>query len=177
MSGYQQSIEQFCNRTLTLHPVYLNNQQAGHHQALANNFPLTRHLCEDGYFAPIAKAYQQYTAQRDWDINTYGEDFPQWLSDQQFGPKATLKDWPLLGELAAFEYQLIALYYQLTSCCEQQPLACADQLLPALQHFHPYLNLNTADLQQSRFNLTLRLSEESFSIDVTTPEQQGEQHG
>ena len=176
MSGYQHSLEQFCQGPLQQHPVYHNNQQAGHVQALSNNYPLTRHLCSDHYFFPLAKAYQHHTLQSDWDINIYGEDFPQWLSDQQYGPTATLKDWSLLSELAAFEYQLIILYYQLKTYCPQQPLAYADQLLPALQHFHPYLDCSAADSQQNCFDLTSHLSANGFSISVENPLSPGGYH-
>lgn len=37
--GYHHLLEQFCHHTLQQHPIYRNNQLAGHIQALVNNYP------------------------------------------------------------------------------------------------------------------------------------------
>lgn len=164
--AYQQSLDQFCQQTLAQHPVYANNQRASHYQALANNLPLTHHLCGDDDFYALAECFRQHNDQHHWDINTHGEQFPLLLDHQQYGVKADSKDWSLLSQVATFEYQLIALYYQQKTACMQQPLPHAEQLLPALQHFHPYLDISAASQRNTCFDLIYHLTDDHFSIRV-----------
>lgn len=175
-AGYQQSLDQFCQQTLAQHPVYANNQRASHCQALASNLPLTHHLCGDEYFFPLAECFRQHNDQNHWDINTYGEQFASLLDSQQYGVKAEHKDWSLLSQVATFEYQLIALYYQQKTVCRQQPLPHAEQLLPALQHFHSYLDISAADLQHTTFDLIHHLTDDHFSIRVENSAATGNSH-
>lgn len=154
--GYHHLLEQFCHHTLQQHPIYRNNQLAGHIQALVTNYPLTHHLCGEELFYPLAQQYiihhdrqhqhqHRHQHQQRWDINQFGNGFCDWLAQQQFGPKANEKDWLLLADIAKVEYHILGFYYQITPTYQANNtvlpfrLAHADQIFPGLKHFHPQL--------------------------------------
>lgn len=65
----------------------------------------------ENIFNALCMAYAKNYPSNHWDINIYGQHFPQLLSAQSNNPRAAKYPWLKLGKTALIEYTLCLCYY------------------------------------------------------------------
>lgn len=91
--------------------TYSNNLLAAHQNALKNHFLATRLSMEPSLFTALAQVYVQHYPAMAWDINLYGEQFPNLIAQQTRSAKAQAYNWLWLASLASIEYAICKVYY------------------------------------------------------------------
>ncbi len=156
---------------------YSNNVYGGRRAVLESNFPALHRVLGAALFQPLAVAYAKHYPSRDWDINLYGELFPQLLAAQVNSPRADEVDWQALAQLAALEYIMLRCYYArggansaaLTVPLEQwQSAAGLTQLAAALRAGHPFarLQVDAPDTATAKPCLQATVARRDYHIQV-----------
>jgi len=113
-NNYASALGDFSGAILNSHPEvspYTNNYLGGHALALAKTFPTVSELLGPNTFAALARVYIQYHPPLQWDLNLYGDHFPQWIKAQTQSPRAADFEWEILSTLARVEYAITRVYY------------------------------------------------------------------
>ena len=90
--------------------VYRNNYSTGLTDALGHIFPSCKKYLGEDLFSALAVVYSQLNPSKHWDINQYGEHFPELIAAQQPHKYRSI-DWKTAGYLAKIEYALNNAYY------------------------------------------------------------------
>lgn len=98
---------------------YATNRLASRVGVLALVYPAVAVQLGTEVMTALSQAYAAHYDSPHWDINRYGEQFPQLLVAQQYGARASHYDWQALAALAKVEYQLCELYYAESLSVEQ----------------------------------------------------------
>lgn len=144
---YRQQIHAFVNDVHTgLQPVYANNIQQIHEQALKLNFPcLSEALCGvlgEAQFKALTQVYVLHYPATAWDINQYGADFASLLAVQQ-APLAEGESWSTFADLAALEHAVVLAYYANDACQVEFTLSSngVARYQQALLNAYPFLQI------------------------------------
>ena len=128
---------------------YTNNYRTGHASALRNAYPLVCSTLGATTFAALAQVYVTHYPPARWDLNLYGEQFPELLQAQEQGGRASEIDWRLTAATARIEYAITQAYYAedaLTHGTAPALLAAtpgvkAPHLTTDLQQQHPFADI------------------------------------
>lgn len=118
---YNQSLEKFVssvngNATVendfvgNIKPYQINQRMLALN-VLRNNFPTVERILGDTVFTSLAQVYGKYYPSTWWDVNIFGDQFPEFLASQINSVKADAYDWALIAEIAQLEYAFIDRYY------------------------------------------------------------------
>lgn len=121
--------------------VYQNNVQSVHEQALASNYPCVQQ-CVGSLFGSLSTVYAEHYSAKAWDINLYGDQFPDFIAAQRVDAPWP---WGFVATLALLERHLLLVYYaekdEAWELCLPYNLAgFADHL----QQYYPFLLLNVS---------------------------------
>lgn len=146
--NYAESLQSFCDAVIENKKevaAYGNNYRGAHIRALQNTYLTVQHYLAPNIFSALAFTYVQYYPPTQWDLNIYGEDFPELLAAQTKSSKANEVDWMLLAMIARIEYAISRAYYGYTG--KPEPLspytrsANNDKFIIRLQKEHPYTKI------------------------------------
>jgi hypothetical protein len=90
--------------------IYRNDYLARMQSVLMENFPMTHWVLGDELFLPLSQDYVRRTPSIGWDINVYGEHFPQFIQDANI--EVIVKNLPFIFELASFERANLEFFHQ-----------------------------------------------------------------
>lgn len=153
--------------------VYSHNQLAVHQGALENNFLTTRSLMEPSLFDALAQVYVKHYPATDWDINLYGEQFPELIAQQHRSSKAHACNWQWLASIASIEYAICQIYYADNGNFERdgayliEPFMFknSENIASLLQQHHPYITIaavldpnNTIKLWRDNYHIRIENS-------------------
>ncbi|MCL1140514.1 DNA-binding domain-containing protein [Shewanella pneumatophori] len=94
--------------------IYQNNAFQAQLNALQQTFPVCHIVVGELCFSQLAKRYTLQYPLRDLNLNSYGQNFPGWLT-QEITNYSAFKDLAYLGELAQLEWQINQSYYAMDS--------------------------------------------------------------
>jgi hypothetical protein len=150
--NYPETLQRFCEAVLASDPLlapYSNNYIGGHIGALEQTFPALKQLTGDTVFTALARVYLRHYPPLYWDINLYGDAFPELVGAQAKGSRGEDFDWPTLSTLAAVEYALTRLYYADNSESDPEQtlwVDAAESSLPdpgeLLRPFYPFASFH-----------------------------------
>ena len=146
--SYAESLRNFCDAVLNDNKkvaVYSNNYRGAHRLALQNIYLTVQHYLDANIFSALTLVYVQHYPPTHWDLNIYGEGFPELLAAQAQSIKAEEADWTLLATLARIEYAISRVYYGYTEQYEPIPpylkAIKSTDLVCELQKKHPYTKI------------------------------------
>ena len=146
--SYAESLRNFCDAVLSDNKkvaVYSNNYRGAHRLALQNIYLTVQHYLDANIFSALTLVYVQHYPPTHWDLNIYGEGFPELLAAQTQSVKAEEADWTLLATLARIEYAISRVYYGYTEQYEPIPpylkAIKSTDLVSELQKKHPYTKI------------------------------------
>ena len=97
----------FCDAVLAAEPAvrpYTRNYIQGHVRALGRIYPRVAEQLGEERFRALAAVYTRHYGASHWDLNLYGERFPELVAAQVHGGKSAEVDWQRLARLAEKEY-------------------------------------------------------------------------
>ena len=155
--SYAESLQNFCDAVLNDNKkvaVYSNNYRGAHRLALQNIYLTVQHYLDANIFSALTLVYVQHYPPTHWDLNIYGEGFPELLAAQTQSIKAKEADWKLLATLARIEYAISCVYYGYAEQYEQIPpylkAINSTDLVSELQKKHPYTKIaDDLDINQA----------------------------
>ena len=155
--SYAESLRNFCDAVLNDNKkvsVYSNNYRGAHRLALRNIYLTVQHYLNANIFSALTLVYVQHYPPTHWDLNIYGEGFPELLAAQTQSVKAEEADWTLLAMLARIEYAISHVYYGYTEQYEPIPpylkAIKSTDLVSELQKKHPYTKIaDDLDINQT----------------------------
>ncbi len=155
--SYAESLRHFCDAVLNDNKkvaVYSNNYRGAHRLALRNIYLTVQHYLDANIFSALTLVYVRHYPPTHWDLNIYGEGFPELLAAQTQSVKAEEADWTLLATLARIEYAISRVYYGYTEQYEQIPpylkAINSTDLVAELQKKHPYTKIaDNLDINQT----------------------------
>jgi hypothetical protein len=174
-SSYAASLSQFAERVLNGDPSvtpYRNNYIGVHAAALENTFLMVKALLGEPVFAALASVYAQHYPASFWDLNRFGDQFPDFLRVQALGPRGDQVHWAFMASIADLEYAIAMQYYAdlelkaggdviKVAVCDAE--AMTEERLRNLNQLHPYLSVsmgcvNAQQLLVWRQGLQVKLS-------------------
>ena len=155
--GYAESLQNFCDAVLNDNKkvaAYSNNYRGAHRRALQNIYLTVQHYLDANMFSALTLVYLQHYPPTHWDLNIYGEGFPELLAAQTQSIKAKEADWTLLATIARIEYAIGRIYYGYTEQYEQIPphphATNSTDFIAQLQEQHPYTKIaDDLDINQA----------------------------
>lgn len=90
--------------------IYRTNVKSLHVSVLMNVFPVCEKILGENYFKQIAIKYVKENPSHSYDLNHYGDSFPNYLQ-KLISQRLELAEYQYLGDLAQLEWQIQEVYF------------------------------------------------------------------